>query len=64
MQMWQSNTATVLYLLKPLALLIITISGEKYFGRSLFMSDISTVSTKNQIGLNKIVAWNTNISVP
>lgn len=57
MQMQQSNSAAVLCLLISLAFLIIAIAGETYFDRSLFMSDISTVSTGKQIGLKEIDTW-------
>lgn len=49
---------------KPLTLLIIATSGEKYFDSSLYMSDISTVATEKQIELKETVVWNTNVSVP
>lgn len=51
MQMWQSNSATVLCLLRPLILLIIAVSAEKYFDRSLFVHDISVASTEKQTEL-------------
>lgn len=62
MQMQPSN-ATLLCLLKPLTLLIIAISGEKYFDSSFYMSDISTVATEKQIELEETVVLNTNVSV-
>lgn len=55
MQLEQSNSAAALCLLKPLIFLIIAISGEKYFDTSLFMSDISAVSTEKQIKLKESV---------